>query len=173
MDTNPAAATTGAFTTNGRPHSFTSITPFLVVPNAAAALEFYREVFGAMVGAVTEAPDADGATIVAHAEVDFGTGRIQIGDPNPAYGLIAPAGDGHQTSYSMGIYVADVDATTERAVARGAEVREPATTFVSGDRFASIIDPFGLRWSIMTRVEDLSDEESAARVATWAAEQFG
>ena len=45
---------------------------------------------------------------------------------------------------------------------------ESPNTFVSGDRFASIRDPFGVRWSIMTRVEDLSEEESAARVATWA-----
>ena len=51
----------------------------------------------------------------------------------------------------------------------GATVREAPSTFVSGDRFASIRDPFGVRWSIMTRVEDLSDEESAARVAEWAA----
>ena len=50
-------------------------------------------------------------------------------------------------------------------------VREPLTTFVSGDRFASIRDPFGVRWSVMTRVEDLSEEESAARVAAWAAAQ--
>jgi PhnB protein len=45
--------------------------------------------------------------------------------------------------------------------------------FVSGDYFASIRDPFGVRWSLMSRVEDLSEEESAARVATWAAEQAG
>ena len=48
---------------------------------------------------------------------------------------------------------------------------ESPNTFVSGDRFASIRDPFGVRWSIMTRVEDLSEEESAARVAQWAEEQ--
>jgi PhnB protein len=54
-------------------------------------------------------------------------------------------------------------------VAAGATVREEPSTFVSGDRFASIRDPYGVRWSIMTRVEDLSEEESAARVAEWAA----
>ena len=50
-------------------------------------------------------------------------------------------------------------------------MREPLTTFVSGDRFASIRDPFGIRWSVMTRVEDLSEDESARRVAQWAAAQ--
>jgi PhnB protein len=59
----------------------------------------------------------------------------------------------------------------DRAVAAGAVVREPAADFVSGDRFASIRDPFGVRWSIMTRVEDLSPEESSRRVAEWAASQ--
>ena len=53
----------------------------------------------------------------------------------------------------------------------GATVREPLTTFVSGDRYASIRDPFGIRWTIMTRVEDLSEEESARRVAEWARQQ--
>ena len=56
----------------------------------------------------------------------------------------------------------------ERAVAAGATVREAPADFVSGDRFASIRDPFGVRWSVMTRIEDLSEEESAARVAEWA-----
>lgn len=57
-----------------------------------------------------------------------------------------------------------------KAVAAGATVREPATDFVSGDRFASIRDPFGVRWSLLTRIEDLSDDESAARVAEWSAQ---
>ena len=50
-------------------------------------------------------------------------------------------------------------------------IREPLATFVSGDRYASIRDPFGVRWSIMTRVEDLSEEESNRRVEEWAAQQ--
>ena len=62
-----------------------------------------------------------------------------------------------------------VDAVTARAVAAGAVIREEPATFVSGDRFASTRDPFGVRWSVMTRVEDLSEDESAARVAEWAA----
>ncbi|GIG35326.1 hypothetical protein Cpa01nite_07070 [Cellulomonas pakistanensis] len=59
----------------------------------------------------------------------------------------------------------------ERAVAAGATLREPVATFVSGDRYGSVVDPFGVRWTVMTRVEDLSPEESARRVAAWAAEQ--
>lgn len=64
----------------------------------------------------------------------------------------------------------DVDRVVEAAVAHGAVLREPVAGFVSGDRFGSIRDPFGIRWWVMTRVEDLSDEESTRRVEHWAAE---
>ena len=164
---------TGNYTDNGRPHGFSSVTPFLVIADAARALDFYRDVLGATIGGVTEMPGADGSRVVVHAEVCFTDGRIQIGEPNPDYGLVPPVGDGHTVSYSIGLYVADVDEAVDKAVAAGAIVREPTRTFVSGDRFASIIDPFGTRWSLMTRVEDLSEEQSNARVAEWAAAQTG
>src|SRR5690606_11613022 len=91
-----------------------------------------------------------------------------LGEPNPDYRLVPPPA-GEDDCYSMGLYVSDVDAVVARPEAAGAAVREAPSDFVSGDRFASIRDPFGVRWSVMTRVEDLSDEESAARVADWAA----
>lgn len=108
--------------------------------------------------------------VVVHAELDFGQGRLQLGEPSPDYHLV-PAQAGEDDCYSISLYCPDVDGLVARAVAAGATVREPATNFVSGDRFASIRDPFGVRWSVLTRVEDISDEESAARVADWAAQQ--
>lgn len=60
-----------------------------------------------------------------------------------------------------------------RAEQAGATIREPLSDFVSGDRFASIRDPFGVRWSVMTRAEDLTEQESARRVADWAAQFSG
>lgn len=163
MTTNPTIGANGAHTTDGRPHVATTLTPFLAIRDAKAALEFYRDIFGARVTDVTE---FDG--LVVHAGLDFGLGLLQIGEPSPQYGLM-PAPDGDEDCYSMGIYVSDVDAVTARAVEAGATVREEPSTFVSGDRYSSVRDPFGVRWSIMTRVEDLSEEESAARVAEWAA----
>ncbi|HKP09016.1 MAG TPA: VOC family protein [Microbacterium sp.] len=163
MTTQNTTGVTGAHTTQGRPNSATSLTPFLAIRGAKEALDFYRDVFGARVTDVTE---FDG--LVVHAGLDFGLGLLQIGEPSPAYGLV-PAPEGDDDCYSIGLYVPDADAVTARAVAAGATVREEPSTFVSGDRYASVRDPFGVRWSIMTRVEDLSDEESAARVAEWAA----
>lgn len=167
MTTENTTGVTGAHTTDGRPNSATSLTPFLAIRGAKEALDFYRDVFGARVTDVTE---FDG--LVVHAGLDFGLGLLQVGEPSPDYGLI-PAPEGDADCYSMGIYVPDVDAVTARAVAAGATVREEPSTFVSGDRFSSVRDPFGVRWSIMTRVEDLSEDESAARVAEWAASYAG
>jgi PhnB protein len=150
-------------TTDGRPNSATSLTPFLAIPRAKEAIEFYRDVFGARVVDVTEF-----GGVVAHADLDFGLGLLQVGEPNPQYHLV-PAPDGEADCYSLGLYVSDVDAVVDRAVAAGATVREAPSDFVSGDRYASIRDPFGVRWSVMTRIEDLSEEESARRVAAWAA----
>lgn len=156
---------TGTYTENGVPHGSTSLTPFLALENAAEAIEFYRDVFGARVVDVTEI-----AGMVVHAELDFGRGRMQLGVPNPDYHLVA-APDGQDDCYSMGLYCSNVDALVAAAVSAGAVVREPLATFVSGDRYASVRDPFGVRWSLMSRVEDLSEEESARRVAEWAQAQ--
>ena len=161
--TTTSRAAHGEHTTRGVPHGMTSLTPFLSVPRAAEAIAFYRDVFGARVVDVTEV-----GGIVVHADLDLGCGHLQLGEPNPEYHLVAaPAGE--DGCYSLGFYCADADAVVARAEAAGATVREPLANFVAGDRFASLRDPFGVRWSVMTRVEDLSEEESARRVAEWAA----
>lgn len=154
---------TGAHTTNGRPNNASSLTPFLAIPRAGEAVQFYRDVFGATIIDVTEINGA-----VVHADLDFGAGLLQIGEPTPEYGLVTSP-EGEDDCYSLGLYVPDADAVVERAVAAGASIREPLSHFVSGDRYASIRDPFGVRWSIMSRVEDLTPEESARRVEEWAA----
>lgn len=158
---------TGEHTTNGMPKGSTSLTPHIVVTPGQAALEFYRDVFKARVVDVTRLP---GSEMVAHAILDLGAGMLTLSDPIDSFGLIA--GDPTRgATFSLALYVPNVDEVTEVALGRGATLREPAATFVSGDRFASIVDPFGIRWSIMTRVEDLSPAESARRVADWAASQ--
>jgi uncharacterized glyoxalase superfamily protein PhnB len=145
------------------PPGYTSLTPFLVVDGARAAIAFYTEVFGATVVSVMDGPDGT----VAHAELDFGNGRLQLSDPNPAFDLVAAPG-GPAVSHSTCLYCADVDAVVARAKERGAVVCEEVSTFVTGDRFGSVVDPFGQRWTVMTRVEDVSPEESERRLAAWA-----
>ena len=155
-------------TTNGKPDGYTTLTPFLVCAPAADAIRFYAEVFGATVVGRMDGPDGT----VMHAELDLGDGRLQLSDPNDAYGLVAPSGQAEdKVSGSTCIYVGDVDAVFAAAIERGATVREKPTTFVTGDRFASIYDPFGHRWAVMTRVEDVSPEEAERRLNEWAASE--
>ncbi len=166
-DSTKYIGVTGNYTKDGIPNGFTTITPFIVVKNPSEAIEFYKTVFNARVKDVTEFSDGNGNKIVVHAELDFGNGFLQLGAANPAYKLVLPAEEDN-ACYSLGIYVANADEVFENAAARGAKVREPVANFVSGDRYGSILDPFGVRWSIMTRIEDLSEEESSRRVREWA-----
>lgn len=166
-DSTKYIGVTGKYTKNGIPNGLTSITPFIVVENPSDAIEFYKNVFNARVKDIIEFPDENGNNIIVHAEIDFGNGFLQLGAANPVYKLVLPP-DEDKACYSLAIYVANVDQVFENAVARGAKVREQVANFVSGDRYGSILDPFGVRWSVMTRIEDLSEEESSRRVAEWA-----
>jgi PhnB protein len=166
MDPQTLRPASGAHTTNGRPNGNTALTPHLVVTPAEKALSFYQEVLGARVLDVTRFP---GSSLVAHAELDFGLGMLTLSDPMAAYGLVAPLAGG--ACFSLALYVPNVDDVVARAIAAGATLREPVATFVSGDRYASLLDPFGVRWAIMTRVEDLSPEESRRRIEAWSKQQ--
>ncbi len=121
---------------------------------------------------VLERHTAAYGAVVMHAELDFGTGRLQLGDPAPKLGLIAPEGTGN-VSHSTMIYCADVDDACQRAIKAGATPVEEPSTFVTGDRFGVIMDPFGHRWAIQTRVEDVPAEEAERRIQEWLASQAG
>ena len=94
--------------------------------------------------------------VEVHAELQFSDGRLQLGAAQPDYHLVASDADGDEVTYSLALYCPNVDDVVARAVAHGATVREETTNFISGDRFASVRDPFGVRWSVMTRVEEWS-----------------
>lgn len=148
------------------PAGYTSITPFLVIDGAARAIDFYTSVFGATVASRNDLPDG----AVAHAELQFDQGRIQLSDPSPTLGLVAPDGT-DQVNHSNVIYCDDVDAVWSTAVDAGATPYEEPSTFVTGDRFGSLLDPFGHRWAIITRIEDVDPAEADRRVDVWLAEQ--
>lgn len=168
QNTEPTAPANGEHTTSGVPHGYTTLTPFIVVEPATEAIAFYREVFGATVlSQMPGAPGPDGSATISHAELDFGQGILQLSDPQEGYGLHVQ--DPEHINSSICVYVQDVDAVVSAATERGATLAAPTSNFVSGDRFASIVDPFHRRWSVMCRVEDLSREESEARVNAWLA----
>lgn len=91
----PSRGVTGTFTTDGRPHGMTSLTPFLALTDAAGAIEFYRDVFGARVIDVAEM----GGQVV-HADLDFELGQLQLGVPSPDYALVPPPED-DKACYSL------------------------------------------------------------------------
>lgn len=164
MATEKTSPASGAHTTDGTPHGYSTLTPFLALSDPGAALDFYQQVFGAR---LVNRSEHEG--VVIHAEIEFAHGRMQLGAAGPDYHLVAPDGS-DDVMYSLALYCPNVDEVVEKAAAAGAVVREETVTFASGDRYTSLRDPFGVRWSVMTRVEDLSDEESDARVKEWLAQ---
>lgn len=143
------------------PDGYHSLTPYLAVPDGPKAIAFYEEVFGAEVVSRQDMPDGR----VGQAELRFGDSMLQLSDQMPQIGLQAP--NGEWVHSSLVHYVPDVDATYAKAIAAGARSVEAVQTFMTGDRFGTVIDPFGHRWAILTKVEDVSREEADRRVQEW------
>ena len=140
---------------NGRPEGYHSVTPHMVVKDAAAAIAFYEKVFGAK--EVLRMPSPDGAVIV-HAEIEIGDSRIMMADEMPDWGALSPLSLGG-TPVSLHLYVADVDALYEAALAAGATGKMPPADMFWGDRYAQVTDPFGHSWSFAKHLRDPSMEE--------------
>ena len=143
-----------------------TVTPYLSVRNAAAALDFYREAFGAV--ETSRLVGDDGR--VGHAEFTIGASTLMIADEYPEVDSVGPETRGGPTCM-FHLDVADVDAAFATALSFGARsLREPADQF-HGSRNAVIADPFGHRWTLSTLIEDLSPDEYAERAG--ADEGFG
>jgi PhnB protein len=144
------------------PDTYRRVTPALVVNGGVKALEFYSEVLGATERMRIPGPDGT----IAHSEIEIGDSVVMVDDASPEMGTKAPptAGlDGSPTS--LYVYVADVDATVERAAGLGATVvRAPQDQFY-GDRNGYIIDPFGHGWTVASHVEDVAPDEMMRRIA--------
>ncbi len=138
------------------PEGYHTVTPFLVLKDAHRAIEFYKRAFGAEERFRMPTPDGK----VAHAE-------LQIGD---SVVMLSEAIQEPVTSASMYLYVPNVDAVCQRAVAAGAEAALPPTDMFWGDRFGRVVDPFGVRWGIATHKEDLSPQEIGRRAAQASAQ---
>ena len=152
------------------PDGYEAATPYLAVEDAAAAIEFYKEAFGATERVLMHGPDGK----IGHAELAIGDALIMLADPFPGSSTTAPKKLGG-TSASVFLYVEDVDSVVNRAVKAGAQVTQEVDDMFWGDRFGSVKDPFGHVWSIATHVKDLTPEEIAegAKQAMGAGDMSG
>ncbi len=140
------------------PEGYHTLTPYLAVDDAAKAIEFYTQAFGATERMRMEAPGGK----VGHAEIEIGDSLVMLSDPFPQ-STVKPPSEIGGTSASVFMYVDDVDAVVQKAVDAGATVTMEVEDQFWGDRFGSVSDPFGHTWSIATHVEDLTPEEIAER----------
>jgi PhnB protein len=140
------------------PEGYNTVTPYLAVDDAAAAIEYYTKVFGAKESVRMDGPDGG----IAHAELDIGDSKIMLSDPFPQASTKTPKELGG-TSASIFMYVEDVDAIVKKAVDAGATVTMEVQDQFWGDRYGSIMDPFGHAWSIATHIEDVPPEEIEER----------
>ena len=144
------------------PEGFHTATPILVVKDAAEAISFYKEAFGA----TEETRHSDASGKIQHAEVRVGDSVVMIEEGFEFGGVVArsPAALNGTTMF-LYLYVIDVDAAVTRAIEAGGRELMPVSDTYYGDRRGCVIDPSGHLWFVATRKEDLSVEEIQRRAA--------
>ena len=145
------------------PDGYHHITPYLVIQGAAAAIDFYKKVFGATELFRMTQPDGR----VGHAELKIGDSVFMLADEFPEMQTVGPKTLGN-TPVGLHLYVEDADATFNHALSLGAKVKKPMADQFYGDRSGTIEDPFGHKWTIATHKEDVSPEEMKRRMAAIA-----
>jgi PhnB protein len=140
------------------PEGYRTVTPYLAVDDAAAAIEFYKQAFGAKERGRMDTPGGK----IGHAELEIGDSLVMLADALPQFATRSPKELGG-TTVGVFMYVEDVDAVVKQAVDAGATVTTEVEDQFWGDRYGSVTDPFGHLWSIATHVEDVPPEEMAER----------
>ncbi len=140
------------------PEGYEGVTPYLIVHDGAAALDFYAKGLGAE--ELMRMPTPEGR--IAHAELRIGRAMFMVADESPDFLAHSPK-TLKGTPIGLVLYVEDVDALFARAVAAGATVLRPLADQFYGDRSGTVEDPFGHKWTLSTHTEDLTPEEMAAR----------
>ena len=143
------------------PDGYHTVTPYFTVRDAARAVEFYKQAFGATELMRMAEPDGK----IRHAEIRIGNSPIMIGDEFPEFSEMRSFQGLGGSPVSVYLYVEDVDAMFNRAVAVGAKVRSPIKDEFYGDRVGAVEDPYGLAWFIATHKEDVAHEEIVRRAA--------
>ena len=140
------------------PSGYHSVTAYLCIDGATAAIDFYKRAFGAKERLRMDAPGGK----IGHAEIVIGDSAIMIADEFPEMNFRGPK-SGAGASINMHLYVRDVDATFARAIREGARVLRAVEDKFYGDRSGSIEDPFGHVWHLATHTEDLTPAQMKRR----------
>jgi PhnB protein len=143
-----------------------SVSLYLCIAGASAALDFYREAFGAKETMRLTEPDGT----IGHAEIQIGNAVIAISDEYPDYGVLSPKTIGG-SSVKIHLDVTDVDAFAERAIKAGATLVRPIEDQFYGDRSGQIQDPFGYTWIVSTHQKDVPVEDMQREVEKFARER--
>ncbi len=141
------------------PEGYHTATPYLIVKDAARALEFYKKAFGAR--ETMRFADPSGKT--GHAEIRIGNSPIMLADEHPDMGFRGPQALGG-SPVGILLYVEDADQWFALAIAAGATTLRPVKDQFYGDRSGTLTDPFGHNWTIATHKEDVSTEEMERRM---------
>jgi len=150
------------------PDGYHSVTPYLYVRNAAGAIEYYKEAFGAT--ELLRMPDPSGR--IMHAELKIGDSIVMLADENPKMGALSPQTIGG-TSSGLLLYCENVDAVAGKAVELGAKLLRPVKDQFYGDRTGTVLDPFGHIWYVSTHVEDVAPEELEKRATAAMSQAAG
>jgi PhnB protein len=152
--------------TSWKPALYHTVTPYISVRGAVQAIEFYKKAFGAE--ELYRMPGPDGR--IMHAELRIGDSVVMLADENPEMGATSPATLGGSTAGLM-IYVESCDHAFQRAVQAGATAEMPPMDMFWGDRYGTLKDPFGHRWSIGTHLRDMTPQEIIAASEAWMKQQ--
>ena len=132
-----------------------TVTPHLVVAGGGDAIDFYERAFGAVELFRSMAPDGQK---LMHGAIRIGDSMVMLADEFPEMGQKGPHSIGG-TPVWIQLYVEDVDAVFDQAVAAGASVDMPVADMFWGDRYGRLTDPFGHGWAIATHIKDVSPKE--------------
>jgi PhnB protein len=147
------------------PEGYRNVNVILTVDDAARAIDFYKQAFGAT--EISRLPMGDK---IGHAELQIGDTRIMLNDEFPERDNLGPKARGG-TPVGLIIYTEDVDTAFKKAIDAGGTQTMPVENQFWGDRMGSLTDPFGHKWSIATHVEDVPEEEFPARMAEFTSKQ--
>ncbi len=150
--------------TKAIPDGYDALIPSLIVQDAAKAIDFYKEVFGATEIMRMNHP---GGSKIAHAEIKIRNNVMMLGDECPEMGMLGPQAGAAAPPRSVMLYVQDVDAIYNKALSKGAKPMMPPADMFWGDRYAKFFDPFGHLWGIATHTKDVTPEECAQAMAAW------